>query len=285
VLFFEPRNQGFGDLLFQTPIFKALADKGYEVSVIIRKKHFPIIENNPYLSKIFYWEDWLGLLALALKYSGNVVLLGRNTITETICGFMFYRSRKIILDQNINLWRKFFSNNHTTAWQELFRVYFDQSLQFSKPQIYLAHTKPTSSGVRKVAVVVGVDKEEKRYEKMNSLVDLLRHEKNTSVYLIGVCDRKTESTYLKYSNDLYTNLINKQNYSEVMRLISSMDVVVGTEGSLVHVSTTLGIPTVVIEGKNQFWNSSNLDKNIDVAIVSSNSAPKEIIKVLGLITG
>jgi ADP-heptose:LPS heptosyltransferase len=282
VIFLESRQQGYGDLLFQTPIFEALSNAGYKVDVIILKKHLPIIEGNPHIEKVYFWDDWLNTTILPLRKGGYVIFLGRNTIIETIFGLMFYKSEKIILDKNLEIWKDLFSQNHTLAWQKLIKNYLDKNIQFNKPKIYAIpkNQKNKSSHKKKVAVIVGVNKKYKRYEKIILLINLLRRRHNLEIYLIGVCDEATEHTFKNYHDGPYKNLLNKQGYLETIQLISSVNVVIGTEGSLIHVSTTLGVPTLVIEGKNKFWRYSNLKKTDNIIVISKNKNPEQILQAL-----
>jgi len=286
VVFLESRQQGFGDLLFQTPIFEALSNSGYEIDVVILRKHFPILEGNPYIRRIYFWDDYFNILKLPFRNEGYVMFLGRNTIIETIFGLMFYKSKKVILDKNLELWKKLFSKNHTIAWQELTKSYLDRNLKFDKPKIHidLKELEINSLGnKKKIAVIAGVDKKEKRYAEMLSLINLIEQNNKFDPYLVGVCDKNEEKKFLNYLNNPKKNLINKQNYSEAISFLSSVNAVIGTEGSLVHVSTTLGVPTIVIEGRNKFWKYSNLEKTSNIIVISEEEGPDQIFRALELL--
>jgi len=285
VTFLESRQQGFGDLLFQTPIFEALSNSGYKVDVVILRKHFPILEGNPHIKRIYFWDDYFNILKLPFRNKGHVMFLGRNTLTETVFGLMFYRSKKVILDRNIKLWKKLFSQNHSIAWQELTKSYLDRNLKFDKPKIYLDLRESEINSLdnrKKIAVIAGVDKKEKRYAGTLSLINLIGQNSKFDLYLVGACDKNEEEKFLSYLNDPKKNLINKQNYSEAIRFLSSVNAVIGTEGSLVHVSTTLGVPTIVIEGRNKFWKYSNLEKTSNIVVASNNESPEQIFQKLKL---
>lgn len=51
------RNDGIGDMVITTPMIRALAQKGYQVSIMSQKSCLPIIENNPYVKETFIWDD------------------------------------------------------------------------------------------------------------------------------------------------------------------------------------------------------------------------------------
>lgn len=51
------RNDGIGDMVITTPMIRALAQKGYQVSVMSQKSCLPIIHNNPYITETFIWDD------------------------------------------------------------------------------------------------------------------------------------------------------------------------------------------------------------------------------------
>lgn len=286
VVFLESRQQGYGDLLFQTPIFEALSNSDYKVDVVISKKHLPIIEGSSHIRKVYFWNDYFDTLTLPFRNNGYVVFLGRNTIIETIFGLMFYKSEKIILDRNLKLWKRLFSQNHTIAWQELIKNYLDKNLKFDKPKIYIDLPESKISKLndrKKIAVIAGVDKKEKKYAGMFLLINLLGRRHDLDLYLIGACDKEMEGDFLNYYNNPQKNLINKQSYSEVISFLSSVNAVIGTEGSLAHVSTTLGVPTVVIEGRNKFWKYSNLEKTNNIVVVSENESTEQILHALQLL--
>lgn len=283
VVFLEPKNQGYGDLLFQTPIFESLANAGYKISIVVQKNHLPIVKNNPNISAISYWVDWIQLVKLSFKSRGYAVFLGRSTLTETLFGLTFFKAQKIILDKDIKLWREFFSGNHTKAWQKLIKTYISSDLKFGKPKLYLFSRRVVDKENIRIGVIVGVDKKEKRFAGMLSLVVELGRQKNTTSYLIGSCDNEYSRIFRSFISRPYVNFINKQNYTEVVDCISSMDVVIGTEGSLAHVSTTLGIPTIILDKNNSFWNHSDLDKTDYVVILKPETTPSEIIENLKLL--
>ena len=72
VLFIEPPQQGYGDLLFQTPLFFILNNNGFTVDVLIQQKHAAIIDNNPNIKNIFYWNK--NLILEVLKKEHDIVI-------------------------------------------------------------------------------------------------------------------------------------------------------------------------------------------------------------------
>lgn len=280
ILFLEPRQQGFGDLLFQTPLFEALFKKGYKVSIIIQKKHLPIMLNNPYISNLYYWENIGRILDLPFKKYLSIIFLGKSTLTETLFSSLFINTNKTVLDQNINLWHKLFSENHTRAWQKLMQIYFDSNLQFNKPKIFFAKRSSIISNIsnHKMAIIAGVDKTKKHYQDMIQLLELINGLTNTTIYLIGACDKKTETTLSKFRSGSFHNYINKLSYEDTVKLLSGMDTVIGTEGSLVHISTTLHIPTIIIEVSDNFWKYSDLEKNSNIKTLQGKVPPEQIFQ-------
>lgn len=280
ILFLEPKNQGYGDLIFQTPIFKALDEAGYEVSLIMKKNHEPILFRNKHISHIFYWENLSYSKILQRDKYGYVIFLGRDTFSETLLGLGIFSAKKIILDQDLILWKSLFSQNHTLAWQELIKKHLDPNLKFSEPEIYPPRIT-NNEKIKKVAIVVGIIDPQKSYPQMVKLLEILKSRPNTSFYLLGKGDKKQEEIFDKINQKNFTNLVNQRTYLETMELISTMDAVIGTEGSLVHVSTTVGIPTIIIEIHDQFWKYSNLSKTESIKPVKGNTSPEKIVEILG----
>ena len=54
ILFIEPYKQGYGDLIFQTPLIEIFSKQ--HLTFLIREKHSCIVENNPKLNCSYHWN-------------------------------------------------------------------------------------------------------------------------------------------------------------------------------------------------------------------------------------
>jgi ADP-heptose:LPS heptosyltransferase len=95
---------------------------------------------------------------------------------------------------------------------------------------------------------------------------------------VGICDKKYENTFNYFKNKPFYYYINKLSYGETINLLSNMNLVVGTEGSLTQVSTTLHIPTIIIETGKSFWRYSNLGKTHNIKLFSKRITADHIFQ-------
>jgi hypothetical protein len=276
IIFLEPRNQGYGDLLFQTPLFEALRNNGYEVSVLVREKHSPVVLKNPSISRIYYWERIGDIARAHLSGYRTIIYLGRSTLAESITGLLFFPAHRIMLDRNIASWRRAFTRNHTRAWQILFDAYLGEDLHYPRPHLYLAHAAEQASSSR-IAVIAGADKTEKRYPRMTELLEHMQTADAYSADLLGACDAEYAHRFDKLVSPRFRNYINESTYERALKRIAGAKAVVGTEGSLVHMSAVLGIPTIVIETGGSFWKYSGIEKTSLVRTLPGTTSPAEIL--------
>lgn len=257
ILFIEPLNQGFGDLFFQTALFKALNKGGYKISILCNKKHSQILENNEDLSKVYFW-DLEGIKQIF--YKKNIVIgLGRSTFTETIV--LLLAKNKITLDKDLDLWKnKFEKIPNTIAWIEIFEKLLNSSLEKSLPKIYFSKKElelvKDEKSNNKIGVVYGVTDKTKRFNKINILLE--RIPDNYKIILLGA-----NSHYS--GNKKILNSINKS-YRENIIEMASCSHVIGTEGSLVHVASIFDVILLVIDEKQQFTKNChpNISKNVKI---------------------
>jgi len=277
ILFLEPFKQGYGDLLFQTSVFESLKAQGYRVSVVIQQNHLPIIENSPCINEIFFWNDPKTLLKLPFKQFTHIAFLGRDTIRETLFGLAFVKAQKIILDENLSKWIDLFSQNHSRAWLELLKTYFDQNLNWKEPKIYLGPTSPTPTPESiRVAIIVGVNSEEKRLKNMPQILHGLRNTENVRYILVGASDSIYASHFNEFNEPQFSNLINKLDYRETINLLAEIDAVIGTEGSLVHVGLAFHKPTIVLDNQGIFWRQSWLQSDEIVRVLTQDFSANRI---------
>lgn len=266
ILFIEPFQQGFGDLIFQTPIFESLNSQGYSVYVLINQNHLPIIENNFFIEKIIlrgkikYWIE-----ILYTKFE-TIFVLSRDTIPETLIPLFKFRSQIILMDSDLKFWNEIFDGNHTLAWQKILKKYFNKSLKFNRPMIFL-ESKPVVSK-KIIGIIAGVDKEEKNFKNMILLIKKLK------MFNINLFGKNKEWVVMAETDDY----VNKLTYKETIKKISECNLIIGTESSLIHVSTTLKIPTLIIENSDRPFNKYSALNNEDhIHTINENENLDEII--------
>ena len=242
ILFIEPFQQGFGDLIFQTPLFEALHTKGYKVNILIKGEHHPIIENNPFIYKVFFRKSFLNILFSKFE---TIFVLSRDTVPETLLALLKFRSQIILMDSDLDFWNEIFSSNNTLAWQKILKKYFDPSLTFKDPEIYIER-KESNNSKNKIGVISGIDKKEKTFEKMGDLIRELKNKEMLEVNLFG-----KNKDWKEFGG--VSDYINKISYKETLKKMLDCNLVIGTESSLIHASAALKIPTLIIENKERLF--------------------------------
>lgn len=252
ILFVEPQNQGFGDLLFQTPLFKVLGENS-NLDVFCLKKHECIINGNEYIKNIIFSKTDIQ----HNKYD-IVFYIGRNTVIENLVALRCKKAKRVILDINIKIWESEFKNNpDTIAWQKIlsYRIGKKNYSSVFLPRKFV-HSKTKTN---RIIIVAGTENPDKGIKEIKELISFVLEKtanKKTEVILIGKSNEK--EVYCQDKRVL--NLINK-GYENSILIITQSDLVIGHEGSFIHISTTLGVPTIVIENGRPFNKYSAIRNN------------------------
>lgn len=261
ILFIEPVNQGYGDLFFQTALLESLKKEGYRISILINKEHAPIIENND-MYKIYYWRlrD-----ILSLTKSENIFIgLGRDTLRETV--LLIMAKKRIILDKEIEKWKKTFTDSpNTIAWIKIFEYYLKINLenhQFMPRIIFSDQEKKyirQNKSDDKLGIIYGIQNKTKRYDKIDRIIDQIPSK--YKIILLGV-----ETKY--FGKKIVCNLTGI-GYRKTILEIATCKTVMGTEGSLVHISSSLPIKTCVIDDNDRFTKNAHPELVKNVIILKS----------------
>lgn len=272
ILFIEPIKQGYGDLFFQTSLFERLSKQGYKIYVLTNKNHSQILENNPHISGIWMWNilTWYK----TMRSEMTIIGLGRDTIRETLFIISSFKSKKIILDLNIDLWKTVFGDNSSTlAWHKLCDYYLGSYSDVPIPQIYFSTIEQNFIEIKKtenkIGIIYGVEKIEKRYDQMPKLVEEVAN--HSSVILLGKGQEpdKTKNNIL--------NLVNKLSFRQTLVELATCKSVIGTEGSLLQIAATLVPQVIVLDQNNRFASNSHPNLVKKAIIVDTDKAEVERI--------
>ena len=276
ILFIEPFQQGFGDLIFQTPLFEALHTRGYKVNLLIKEEHYPIIENNPFIYKVFFRQSIKSLLKILFSKFETIFVLSRDTIPETLLALLKFRSQIILMDSDLNFWNQIFNENHTLAWQKILKRYFDSNLTFKEPEVY-REKKESSDLKNKIGIIAGIDKKEKTFKNMANLIQELMNKEMFNIDLFG-----KNKDWKKIGE--VSDYVNKITYKETIERMLDCNLIIGPESSLIHVSTTLKIPTLIIENEERpFDKYSVLGDKEYIYKIDENKSVREIANYSQLI--
>lgn len=271
ILFVEPTNQGFGDLFFQTALFKSINEAGYKISIITNRKHAQILKHNRDVANIFFWD----LTIIKKIFSKNYIVVGlvRSTIRETL--LLLFSRNKIILDRDIDTWVKTFDeNSNTITWIKLFEKILGSDLHKPLPQIYFS--EPERCWIRenrsnyKIGVVYGVVDKTKRFSGISEIIERIPN--NYKVFLLG-----NRASYSGHREII--DLTNKT-YRETILEIATCSHIIGTEGSLVHIASILQVNLLVIDERNAFRKNAHPELIDNVQIFNKGNIIEDLINKL-----
>lgn len=221
-----------------------LKKSGYEVYVLTNKNHAQILENNPDIESIFFW-DFKNLFKL-LRQRFIVIGLGRDTLRETFLILFLHRSNPILLDKDIEKWKLIFKNNsNTIAWNILVSEYLGIKSSNPKPKIYFSEKEKLIIGrhksKNKIGVIYGVQNRDKIFEKIDDVVEIIP--KNKKLILLGKGENKTSV----HENKNIEDYVNKISYRKTLVKIATCETIIGTEGSLTQIASSIVPKTIVLD--------------------------------------
>ncbi len=263
ILFIEPKKQGYGDLLFQTPIFEYIGSR-CNLDIICQAKHECILESNPFVKNTLSENNEVNF-----KNYDCVFYLSRSTVGENLLALKCNKASKIPLDKNLTKWAYVFDNySHTKAWQKLFDNIFNSSNVYFLPKLYIKNT-PKKENL--IILVAGTENIEKGIQNIDETIEYLHKTLENTIYKLEVVGKTDQNINIPYDKKII-NSINKTPYRECIDHISSAKLVIGPEGSLIHMSTTLGIPTIVGQYGRDFNKYSEI-RNKNIFITEKISVP------------
>ncbi len=267
ILFIEPIHQGFGDLLFQSPLFKSWSKKGYVIDILLSKKeHGDIIKNNPHINKIFTWNIIYLFIIFFTKYK-NIFCLCRNSIKENILLIIKISSDKIIPDLDLELWKKSFSNNsNTIAWQIIINTINPHLYSRGIPKIFFSENEKKYISKNKKSQIVIVAGTKNKFKQIPIFTNFLSQIPNYLLDKIILIGKEKNKIIPRLS---IKNLINKLTYRETILEIARSNLVIGPEGSLIHISSVIGKKTIIWDPENKFIKNAHpllLNKNNQIFI-------------------
>jgi len=262
ILFIEPLQQGYGDLFIQTPLFEALNKNDCKVHILCKKSHSDIIRNNPYINKLLFWKK--SDIAFILKNRYKLIIgLGRDTIRENLLMLSKPCTKKYILDSDLKLWKESFSELSTPkAWQKILDYYTKKENHYSLPKVYLSKKeKKEVSKLRqeykkpRVGLIVGVGNKLKLYPFWAKIIEELNQRPGSiNIFLLG-----SKNNLGFPSSGRLVNFTLAPTYRKAIITIAAADIIVGAEGSLIHIAAALGKNLVLLEGSDAFYKNSFLE--------------------------
>ncbi|MEK7658041.1 MAG: hypothetical protein AAB366_02565 [Patescibacteria group bacterium] len=173
-------------------------------------------------------------------------------------------SKKIIPDADIKSWHEAFKkNNPSIAWQTITFKNFLDNLFIEKPKIYFSKEElkeirqESESSNHSILFIAGVDRKLKRYLFWGNVIKKL--------------DGDYKIQLLNPDNDLINDvkgfkitIVKTSTYREAILAIAKTKIIIGTEGSLIHIAAALEKKIVVLDADFPFRKQTfiNVLKNI-----------------------
>ncbi|MBI4993692.1 hypothetical protein HZC33_01910 [Candidatus Wolfebacteria bacterium] len=273
VLFIEPPQQGYGDLFFQTPIFELLKKSGYQVQILCQAGHCDILKNNQNINKILFWNKRDLLLIFKTNYK-FIICLGRDKLKTNLLLLIKFFTPKYILDSNLKIWRQYFKDYNTPiAWQKLFYYFNKKTNYYNLPKIYFSQTELEQiQKIRKenqfpiIGLIIGVTNKLKEYPHWNLIINQLG-DTNYSIFLLGV----NNNLNFDVGQSNIIDLTRHSNYRDAILYMAACDIVIGAEGSLIHIASSFNKKIIVLEGSDNFYKNSFLKPNGNITILSAHT--------------
>lgn len=282
ILFIEPVKQGFGDLLFQTSLFKSWTDRGFTVDILLSKKeHMDIIKNNPYINKVFIWNINDLFKILTIDYA-IIFSLCRNSIKENFLLVLKISSNKILPDLNLVLWKRSFSADpNTIAWQNITNKITPELNPRGIPQLFFSELEKeciSQNRKNKIVIIAGMENQFKKISLLENILLEIPKKLLNDIILVG-----KNKNNIQYKLPI-KNLINKLTYRETIIEIAGAKFVFGPESSLVHIASVLGIKTAVWDPEKNFIKNSHpsLSNANNLSLIYNKEELKNIINYINL---
>jgi ADP-heptose:LPS heptosyltransferase len=243
------------------------------LDIFCQSKHKCILENNPFIKNIFIDNN------INFKKYDYVFYLSRSTVGENLLALKCKEANKIPLDKELTKWNNVFNHcSHTKAWQKIFDNIFDSTNIYHTPKLYLKNTPKKKDFI---IFVAGTENINKSIQNIDEIIKYLQKTIKNTIYKLKIVGKTEHNINIPYDEKVI-NLINRTSYIECLEHISSAKLVIGAEGSLIHMSTTLGVPTIIGQYGRDFNKYSEIkNKNIFIIdIISVSFLEKSLIKIL-----
>ncbi|MGB9934144.1 MULTISPECIES: glycosyltransferase family 9 protein [Thermodesulfovibrio] len=252
-----------GDLVISTPVFfnLKLNLKNIKISALIRKETADILQNFPYIDKIYFYSSKLSLLKYLREFKKQdcVIFIMERDIFKL--KFFYYLGIPLRIGYaNFDKRDKYLT--HPIKWDRPFEGLEKLFLEvlrplkidfFTKinPMLYISEKeyqnlkKILIADKIKIAIHTDTYAPSRKWPYFQQLIDIIKKETQNQVQII-LSGKEKENFECKISNIL--DLRGKTTLSQLSALFKMVDLVVGCDTGAVHISRALGTKTIVIYG-------------------------------------
>lgn len=269
------RLSSMGDIIILTPVIKSLRQKfpNAEIDFIVKKSLAPLIELNPYLSKVITFDiteglkGWVKLCQSLAEKKYHLFIDMHNNLRSWILSILllkvpqlrYYKPRLqrfLLFYFCMNLFPKTFS-----LLDQYYKIIkdIDTNAIDPKPEIYLSPSAKEQAnlllkkiGIKKpfvviLAIAAWANKRypQKKYEKVARLIN---EELNLTVIWLGGKNDSylDELTYLKSGKS--AKLVGETKLEQSLAILSLSSLVIGNDTGLTYAAEGLGVPIVLVLG-------------------------------------
>ncbi|MBI5306731.1 hypothetical protein HZB04_04090 [Candidatus Wolfebacteria bacterium] len=178
------------------------------------------------------------------------------------------------MDSNLKIWRRYFKDYNTPiAWQKLFDYFNKKTNYYNLPKIYFSRTELEQiQKIRKenqfpiIGLIIGVTNKLKEYPYWNSVINQLKGV-DCSIFLLGV----NNNLNFDVDQSNIIDLTKRSNYRDAILYMANCDIIIGAEGSLIHIASSFNKKIIVLEGSDSFYKNSFLKSNSNITILSAHT--------------
>lgn len=252
-----------GDLVISTPVFfnLKLNIKNIKISTLIRKETSDILQNFPYIDKVFLYSNKLSLLKYLREFKKHdcVIFIMEKDIVRL--KFFYYLGIPVRIGY-ANFDKKDKYLTHPIKWGGEFEGLEKLFLEVLKPLKidFLTKINPmlytSEKNCQNLKKILMLDKTKiaihtdtyapsRKWPYFPQLIDIIKKETQNQVQII-LSGKEKENFECKASNIL--DLRGKTTLSQLSALFKMVDLVVGCDTGAIHISRALGTKTIVIYG-------------------------------------
>ncbi|PHM69888.1 glycosyltransferase family 9 protein [Xenorhabdus sp. KJ12.1] len=299
ILFLRDDNK-IGDMIVSTPILKSLSQNGYELHVLSGHSNYCVIENNPYVDKVYFYPDkYIDIIKLGLdmrkeKYDLIIdmgeqipviyLLFIRLINSNNVIGFNkdkinLYNKNITYLGYDLHITERYKSlmyNINIKDFNMKYDIHIPDSLKTKVHEFYSQLPGETT------VVINPFSADEKRDLSKEQLIRIISHLENSygsiNIILIGNPERIKDISYL---NNCFLNPF--VDFISAVEIIRYSDLVISPDTSIVHVAAAYEKDIIALYGNdkhgefinNYVWGPGNKNA-IQLVQEKANSKISEI---------
>jgi len=291
---------GLGDMIMFLPTFNCLPNKKKSIDLLVfeNTSASPLIKSkkirNIYYCDSNYFKLFKNLLFLFFKKFENIYFSHNFSPFKSTMISYFLKGKKVFIISEKKIYLKPYNVEIIYVKKNLHKVYRNLSMlnQIKKTKIKLdtsLHFKKIDglkNTKRKKSLSIGIHpgsnikNGDKRWniEKYFELIKFFQ-KRNIQIYIfIGEYEKELLKEFdIKLKN---VNIIYKKSFDHVANLISKLDLFVSNETGLAHLSTSLGIKTLIIINKKNEKQKTKISLPITNSIfIESTNDKKDLKKI------